>query len=98
MQWEPQVVQPDTNMITGHDPGELPVRVTAGEKLPRLSFAGGDQWVTLRMPDTQELQPPADATNPAGAGLPCDQSRLSPAPAGRRDTCDGQAEQGKGAG
>lgn len=71
-------------MITGHDPGEWPVRVTAGEKLPRLSFAGGDQWVTLRMPDTQELQPPADTTNPA--------------PAGRRDTCDGQAEQGKGAG
>jgi hypothetical protein len=28
-------------MITGHDPGEWPVRVTAGEKLPRLSFAGG---------------------------------------------------------
>mgnify|MGYP000877235243 FL=1 len=83
-------------MITGHDPGEWPLRVTAVE--PLLSFAGGDQWVKPRRPDTQVLQPPAETTNPAEAGFLCDQSRPLPAPTGRREACDGQAEQGKGAG
>lgn len=40
-------------MFTGIDPGEWPLRVTAGEKLPLLSFTGGDQWVKPRRPDNQ---------------------------------------------